>query len=128
MNFFKMGSMLTKRYLVIDFKFARLTIYKKKNDEATAKQILFRDVQSYQDLEWQGSKQTSWCYQFLLKTTARNYLLIAPTEQDKIVWLDAFDYMIPSTSLLQNIIKEGEQSYYQEITRQAQEANKLVIN
>ena len=101
MKFFNMG-VFPRRYLVIDFKYAKLSIYKKRNDESTVKEILFRDVQEYKDIEWTGSKSvTQWCYPFFLKTTSRNYILVAQTEQDKFLWLDAFDYLIPSTALLQ---------------------------
>ena len=89
-----------KRYLVIDFKYARLTIYKKKNEEHTAREIMFRDIKEYSNMQWKGKAGPSWCYPFFLKTTSRNYIFVAPTEEDKNIWLNAFDYLIPSTNLL----------------------------
>lgn len=67
MKFFNMG-VFPRRYLVIDFKYARLTIYKKKGDESTAKEILFRDIKEYANMEWKGAKNSTWCYPFFLKT------------------------------------------------------------
>ena len=110
MKVFNLG-IFPKRYFLVDFKFAKMTIYKNKNDPKSAKIVLFRDIKNCYCLDWQGNMMKEWTYSFFLQTTERNYVLIAATPMEKQVWLDAFSYIIPSTQILQDIIRQNEEDY-----------------
>lgn len=108
MKIFNIG-IFPKRYFVIDFTRARLTIYKNRRDNDSSQIILFRDVLKCFGLNWQGTKVTDyWTYSFYLETTVRKYVLVAATPQEKEIWLAAFKYIIPSTKTLQDIIKVND--------------------
>ena len=62
-------------------------------------------------LDWNEQANKDWTYSFYLKTTERDYVLMANSNKEKQVWLDAFSYIIPSTQILQQIIKENEDNY-----------------
>ena len=118
MKIFNIG-IFPKRYFMIDFTRARLTIYKNRRDNDSAQIVLFRDVLKCFGLNWQGSKPTAyWTYSFYLETTARKYVLVAATPQEKEIWLAAFKYIIPSTKTLQDIIKGNDDTQKKEPIKQ----------
>lgn len=99
-------SIFPKRYFVINFKFARLIIYHNKEDEKSGKTILFRDILSCEDTKGKNTKDGT--SPFIIKTSERQYILVAPTSMEKQIWIDAFSYIIPSTQALQDIIRINE--------------------
>lgn len=110
MKVFNIG-LFPRRYISINFRYARLTIQKDKKDPKTAKVVLFRDIKECYSLEWQGNKDKHWCHSFFLKTYERDYVLVAPSQKEKQIWLSAFRYIILSTVALQDIIKDNEERY-----------------
>ena len=72
-----------KRYFIVDFKYAKMTIQKSKRDVASAKVILFRDILQCYGLFWQGKLAKEWTFSFFLKTVQRDYVLIAATPMEK---------------------------------------------
>jgi hypothetical protein len=102
-----------KRYWVIDFQTAIMTIQKEKEDkhQSENKKILFRDILDCYlpktDIEDQLPK--NWEHAIYLQTRDRLFVLCARTEEDRNMWMAGFRYLLASTLTVQSIMKDNNE-------------------
>ena len=115
-------SFYPKRYFRVCFRSARVIIKNDKDDEKSARTILFRDILDVEDtskaddkrsksqssfLNFNISSKKLTSSQFTLTTSNKQYRLIAANPMEKQMWIDAFRYIIPSAKILQDLMKEN---------------------
>ena len=96
----------------------------KEEDEKKVKQIAFAHIQKcyiptpknvIKIMEDIPSK--TFKYPFIVKTIERMFLLFAPTEQERDMWIAGFEYIIVSTMQVQSILKVNDEALTKNIRK-----------
>lgn len=107
--------MFPRRFFKIQFDHGTIEIYKSlKVDDQDINRIRFSEVVTVstpterlqQELVEKCSKKFQW--PFFLYTEKRNFELYAQTEQERKMWIAAFDYIIRCGWAIKKIIRERE--------------------
>lgn len=109
------GSNYVRRYFILDYEAANLLIVDNPRDEQSVrkgKKIVFRDIlkvglpaddQADQVLQ-RKVKSNTFKFPFFLTTINREYVLFAPSQKERQIWVDGFSYVIVSTKKVQTLI------------------------
>ena len=100
-----------KRYFVVDFQSAIMTIKHERDskDPSDIKRILFRDIlDCYLPKKLNNQAMPKgWEHGMYLQTRERLFFLCAKCEEDRNMWMSGFRYLLASTVTVQNIMKDN---------------------
>ena len=101
----KMGSskifaQLYKRYFTIDYYAATITITHDKDNNDGLCVIPFRDCISSEVTSHRIDKCNLFKYPFNLKTKEKEWILYAPSVEERAMWVDGITYVILSTEIV----------------------------
>jgi hypothetical protein len=81
---------------------------KESKNKDVVKIVPFRSIQKCWKTEYDRSLvkiPKGWEHTFALQTQDRQYILFAPTNEERIMWMTGFKYAIASTAIVQDIMK-----------------------
>ena len=101
-SFFKKD--LVKRFFFLDFNLQTLFVSEDQNEMANRKSISFHNILSCTPcFEIKKQKSKTFNKPFMLETRGRFFELYTPSEDEREMWMAAFDYVIKSTRVVVRI-------------------------
>ena len=69
----------------------------------------------------------NWKYAFLVVTVDRPYVLFVGSNEERLMWLSGFDYLLASTEEVQKIINQNEEREKEEAKFRTKEIKKEAL-
>lgn len=104
-----------KRFFVVDFRTGTISVYhtedEYKQSNLNRKDILFRDIKQLTLFSKEAEKKyevasKNYRFPFIVNTNERKFELFASSEEERQMWVVGFQYILISTSEVQNMMNK----------------------